>query len=143
MSAAGSTESTRVNADNFERAETDTYFTSFADGGEFGRLVHRRELADVAHQTVVRPNRDTLYSTGLFDLDAGAVRITLPDAGGRFMSLLLVNEDHYNPVPTTYAPGTVIDQAFLLANNPGLTLFHCHQQLHMDFGFMALFDYTT
>ncbi|HLJ87806.1 MAG TPA: multicopper oxidase domain-containing protein [Candidatus Angelobacter sp.] len=30
-----------------------------------------------------------------------------------------------------------------VANNPGLTLFHCHQQLHMDFGFMALFDYAT
>ncbi|HXJ89249.1 MAG TPA: multicopper oxidase domain-containing protein [Candidatus Binatia bacterium] len=29
-----------------------------------------------------------------------------------------------------------------VANNPGLTLFHCHQQLHMDFGFMTLFDYT-
>ena len=29
-----------------------------------------------------------------------------------------------------------------VANNPGLTLFHCHQQLHMDFGFMALFDYV-
>jgi FtsP/CotA-like multicopper oxidase with cupredoxin domain len=28
-----------------------------------------------------------------------------------------------------------------IANNPGLTLFHCHQQLHMDFGFMTLFDY--
>jgi FtsP/CotA-like multicopper oxidase with cupredoxin domain len=28
------------------------------------------------------------------------------------------------------------------ADNPGLTLFHCHQQLHMDFGFMALFDYA-
>ena len=28
------------------------------------------------------------------------------------------------------------------ANNPGLTLFHCHQQLHMDFGFMTLFDYV-
>ena len=28
-----------------------------------------------------------------------------------------------------------------LADNPGLTLFHCHQQLHMDFGFMTLFDY--
>jgi len=27
------------------------------------------------------------------------------------------------------------------ADNPGLTLFHCHMQLHMDFGFMALFDY--
>jgi len=30
----------------------------------------------------------------------------------------------------------------IVANNPGLTLFHCHQQLHMDFGFMTLFDYV-
>ena len=29
-----------------------------------------------------------------------------------------------------------------IADNPGMTLFHCHQQLHMDFGFMALFDYA-
>jgi FtsP/CotA-like multicopper oxidase with cupredoxin domain len=29
-----------------------------------------------------------------------------------------------------------------VADNPGLTLFHCHQQLHMDFGLMALFEYT-
>jgi FtsP/CotA-like multicopper oxidase with cupredoxin domain len=29
-----------------------------------------------------------------------------------------------------------------VADNPGLTLFHCHQQLHMDFGFMALFSYA-
>ena len=29
-----------------------------------------------------------------------------------------------------------------VADNPGLTLFHCHQQLHMDFGFMTLFAYT-
>jgi FtsP/CotA-like multicopper oxidase with cupredoxin domain len=29
-----------------------------------------------------------------------------------------------------------------VANNPGLTLFHCHQQLHMDFGFMTLLDYV-
>jgi FtsP/CotA-like multicopper oxidase with cupredoxin domain len=29
-----------------------------------------------------------------------------------------------------------------MADNPGLTLFHCHQQLHMDFGFMALFEYV-
>jgi len=28
----------------------------------------------------------------------------------------------------------------LVADNPGRTLFHCHQQLHMDFGFMA--DYV-
>ena len=29
-----------------------------------------------------------------------------------------------------------------VADNPGSTLFHCHQQLHMDFGFMALFNYV-
>ncbi|HEX7697277.1 MAG TPA: multicopper oxidase domain-containing protein, partial [Candidatus Acidoferrum sp.] len=29
-----------------------------------------------------------------------------------------------------------------VADNPGLTLLHCHQQLHMDFGFMTLFDYV-
>lgn len=28
------------------------------------------------------------------------------------------------------------------ADNPGLTLFHCHQQDHMDAGFMMLFDYA-
>ena len=29
-----------------------------------------------------------------------------------------------------------------IADNPGLTLFHCHAQLHMDFGFMNLIKYA-
>ena len=29
-----------------------------------------------------------------------------------------------------------------VADNPGLTLFHCHMQLHMDYGFMQLFEYA-
>jgi FtsP/CotA-like multicopper oxidase with cupredoxin domain len=33
-------------------------------------------------------------------------------------------------------------EIYFVADNPGLTLFHCHQQLHMDFGFMTLFDYV-
>jgi FtsP/CotA-like multicopper oxidase with cupredoxin domain len=33
-------------------------------------------------------------------------------------------------------------EADLVANNPGNTLFHCHQQDHMDSGFMALFKYA-
>ena len=43
---------------------------------------------------------------------------------------------------------TVIVPAFgratvdLLADQPGLTLFHCHIQQHMDYGFMALFRYA-
>ncbi len=33
-------------------------------------------------------------------------------------------------------------EADLIANNPGNTLFHCHQQDHMDSGFMTLFRYA-
>lgn len=29
-----------------------------------------------------------------------------------------------------------------IADNPGRTLFHCHQQIHMDYGFMQLIDYV-
>jgi hypothetical protein len=57
------------------------------------------------NQTVVRANRDTLYSPALIDLDAGPVTVTLPDPGERFMSLLVINEDHY-AIATEYAPGT-------------------------------------
>jgi len=32
-------------------------------------------------------------------------------------------------------------EADLVADNPGRTLFHCHQQMHMDYGFMALIEY--
>ena len=33
-------------------------------------------------------------------------------------------------------------EADLIADNPGNTLFHCHQQDHMDSGFMTLFRYV-
>jgi hypothetical protein len=84
-----------VTLDNFVRAETDRYFASLIGDGALGRISHNRDVADVANQTVVRMNRDTIYSFGVFDLDAEPVTITLPDSGGRFMSLLVVNQDHY------------------------------------------------
>ncbi len=96
-------ETTLVSTDNFARAETDNYFSGFVKEGAFGKLVHDRKLTDVAHQPVVRMNRDTLYSRGVFDLDAGPVTVTLPEAKGRFMSMLLVDQDHYTP-GTYYAP---------------------------------------
>lgn len=37
--------------------------------------------------------------------------------------------------------GYQVSELDFVADNPGRTLFHCHQQLHMDFGFMCLFDY--
>ena len=44
---------------------------------------------------MIHVNRDTLYSAGVFDLDAGPVTITLPDPGDRFMSLQAISQDHY------------------------------------------------
>jgi hypothetical protein len=44
---------------------------------------------------VIRMNRDTLYSLSVFDLDAGPVTVTLPNSGQRFMSMQVIDEDHY------------------------------------------------
>ena len=84
-----------VTADNFIRAETDLYFGRIVKNGGFGKFSHTREPAPLDKQTVIRLNRDTLYSSAVFDLDAGPVKITLPNAGKRFMSMMVVNEDHY------------------------------------------------
>ncbi|MNQ47478.1 hypothetical protein D3C85_613230 [compost metagenome] len=93
-----------VTVDNFVRAETDRYFNNSVTGGGFAGWHHIRDLLPIAHQSVIRGNRDTLYSTRVFDLDAGPVTITLPDAGSRFMSLQIISEDHYTT--TEYGAGT-------------------------------------
>ena len=93
-----------VTVQNFTRAETDMYFGGNVKRGGFGKFVHSREPTPVDKQDVVGMNRDTLYSAAVFDLDAGPVTITLPETGQRFMSLLIVNEDHYSPA-VVYAPG--------------------------------------
>ena len=100
-----------VTRDNFARAETDFHFAQTVRGGGFGRLVHRRDMVPVNRQGVVRMNRDTLYSAGVFDLAAAPVTITLPDPGHRYMSLQVISEDQYTPL-VAYAPGRyAIDEA--------------------------------
>ncbi len=91
------TDTVSVTVDNFIRAESDLYFGNMVKDGAFGKFIHRREPASIDNQTVIRLNRDTLYSSAVFDLDAGPVTITMPDAGKRFMSLMIINEDHYVP----------------------------------------------
>jgi hypothetical protein len=84
-----------VTADNFNRAEADLNFGKGVKDHGIGHLSHRRELY-LSDSPVVRPNRDTLYSGAVFDFDAGPVTITLPDAGNRFMSLQVIDEDQYS-----------------------------------------------
>jgi hypothetical protein len=101
-----------VTVDNFTRAETDNYIAVNAkEAGGVGKLGHHREPASVDNQTVIRLNRDTLYSFGVFDLAAAPVTVTLPDAGKRFMSLMIINEDHYVPfVAYDAKPHTVTEK---------------------------------
>jgi hypothetical protein len=94
-----------VTVDNYNRAESDASFAGVVKAGAFGKLAHNRELKPLDQQTVVRPNRDTLYSEGVFDLDAGPVTITLPNAGKRFMSMQVIDEDNYTPA-VYYGGGT-------------------------------------
>ncbi|MBB3604616.1 hypothetical protein FHT40_004294 [Mycolicibacterium sp. BK556] len=86
-----------VTADNFTRAESDLYFSHIAEDDGFGQFMHYRELSPIDHQRVIRQNRDTLYSAAVFDLEAGPVTVTLPDAGPRFLSAQIITEDHYVP----------------------------------------------
>jgi hypothetical protein len=87
-----------VTVDNFNRAESDMYFGStIKQAGGTGKFSHIREPMPINKQTVIRSNRDTLYSAAVFDLDAGPVTITLPDAGKRFMSMQIIDEDQYAP----------------------------------------------
>jgi len=85
-----------VTVDNFVRAETDQYFLALTRR-DFGKFVHLREVTPLDRQTVIRSNRDTLNSSAVFDLDAGPVTISLPDAGHRFRSMQVIDEDQYTP----------------------------------------------
>lgn len=104
LSPAEDPKATRVTVDNFARAESDMYFAKFVKEGSFGKFSHERELAPIDHQSVIRMNRDTLYSFGVFDLDAGPVTVTLPDAGKRYMAIQVLNEDQYT-TEVIYQPG--------------------------------------
>ena len=92
-----------VTVDNFKRVETDYYFKTLAGGGCFGKLCNERGPKPVDNQPVIRLNRDTPYSNGVFDLSK-PLTITKPDTGKRFQSMVVINEDHYLK-KVVYKPG--------------------------------------
>ncbi len=92
-----------VTLQTFTRAETDHYFSGYVAKGCFAKLCHERAAPSVDRQTVIRMNRDTLYSSGVFDLTT-PLTVTLADTGGRFQSMQVVSQDHFVPL-VGYAPG--------------------------------------
>lgn len=96
----------RVTVENFKRAETHFYMKARAAAGCFGKLCSERGPMPVDKQEVIRLNRDTPYTAGVFDLTS-PVSITMPKTDGRFQSLIVINEDHYIK-HVSYKPGTFV-----------------------------------
>ena len=82
-----------VTVDNFVRAETDEIMSAYVDQGAFGKFLHIRTPTPLDKQNVIRMNLDTLYSFGIFDL-TNPVTIVKPESDGRFMSMLVINQNH-------------------------------------------------
>jgi hypothetical protein len=82
-----------VTVDNFVRAETDMTLDRYVKLGAFGKFIHIRQPTPIDKQDIVRMNRDTLYSVGVFDLTA-PVSIIKPNSAGRFQSMMVINQDH-------------------------------------------------
>lgn len=86
LSSANSSMAEPVTVDTFVRAETDAAIKVVHAQGGFGVLHHLRALTPIDEQTVIRMNRDTLYSTAVLDLSEPAT-VTLPeDVRGRGMA---------------------------------------------------------
>ena len=83
-----------VNVENVVRAGSDRTFASLqADAGGVNRLQHNRAPAPIERQPVIRMNRDTLYRAAV-DISQGAT-VTVPEGGDRYVSVMVVNQDHY------------------------------------------------
>lgn len=119
-----------VTVDNFIRAETDVTFGNYVKQGALGKFLHIRTPTPIGEQKVIRMNRDTIYSIGVFDLTE-PVTIVKPDSKGRFQSMEVINQDHYalevvynegeytftrDKVGTRYL--CILIRTFVEANNP-------------------------
>jgi hypothetical protein len=88
---------------NYTRAQSDAYFAAYVEMGGFGKFYHFRSPTPIDEQNIVKMNRDTLYSAGVFDLSQ-PVTITKPDTGDRYQSMQVINQDQYTKL-VAYDPG--------------------------------------
>ncbi|MFZ4634868.1 MAG: DUF1214 domain-containing protein [Saprospiraceae bacterium] len=95
-----------VTWENFVRAETDKTFKTNVGYVGIGKFLHLRTLTSIDKQDVIRMNRDTRYSMGIFDLTS-PLTVTLPDTKGRFISMQVINQDHYTK-SVEYTPGEYV-----------------------------------
>ena len=100
-----------VTVDNFIRAATDFELGKYESlAGGVNRFLHFREPTPIAQQSTIRMNRDTLYSAAVVDISEGAT-VTMPDAGDRYMTLMIVNQDHFIDDVFTGGGSYTLDQS--------------------------------
>ena len=88
-------EPVKVTFDNFVGLESARMFAGIAAAAAgSNRWNHNHVPTSIDGQTVIRMNRDTLYSAAIIDVSQGAT-ISIPDAGERYISVMLVNESHH------------------------------------------------
>lgn len=93
-----------VTEENFPQAYTNLRFDAILQ--QAGGINKFKEMAkapsDPSKQFVVRMNRDTHYSTGVFDME-GDVYLTIPETD-KYISIQVVDENHETQ-PMIYGPG--------------------------------------
>jgi len=95
----------KVTAETYIRAETDrTFAGTIKLAGGTNKFFHFRNLTPLDKQTVVRMNRDVLYSAGIFDAKEG-LTVSVPRMpDGRYASIYVIDNDHY-VVDIIHEPG--------------------------------------
>lgn len=100
-------EAIHVDVLNFISAQTAMQFATYQkNAGGVNKVLNEREPVSVDNQPTIRLNRDTLYSFMVVDISEGAT-ITLPDAGSRYRSMMVVNEQNY--IPAVYLDSRSFD----------------------------------
>ena len=93
--AYGAESTIEVNVLNYVRAKTTIHFDGVvARAGGVNKWGHVREPIPLNLQRSRRMNRDTLYSSVVVDISKGAT-FSMPDAGDRYMSATVINQDHF------------------------------------------------
>jgi hypothetical protein len=99
-----STASVPLTLEQFPTAETHHMMKVAIDNFDcFGQWAHLRGFTPMDQQTVVRMNRDTLYSSIVLDLTEPAT-LTKGDTQSRYQSVLVMNEGHFAKL-VAYEPG--------------------------------------
>ncbi|MCE7578468.1 DUF1214 domain-containing protein [Aliivibrio fischeri] len=107
-----------VTESNYEKAESDLSFSNITKLVGSNAWFHFPKLTPLDNQTVVRMNRDTIYSGYVADVSKGGT-VTILDTNGRYLSVMIVQNDHYIDQvftkPGTYEIKSDTDFAMIVA----------------------------